>query len=105
MAAVDIYFNPFLPPSRLIRLSSPKLNYLIGAGAIILYADTYFTVFPTTDPMIVATFCTLTPWLTNIGFSLCFGTVGVKMWRVYYIFNDPSAKKKKVLGNSCYAMD
>lgn len=36
-------------------------------------------------------------WLAAIGFSLCFGTINTKMWRVYYIFNNPKpASKKKV---------
>ena len=32
---------------RLIRLSSPKLNYLIGIGAIVLYVNVYLFVIPT----------------------------------------------------------
>ena len=34
---------------RLIQLSSPNLNYLIGIGAILLYLDAYLLVSPTTD--------------------------------------------------------
>ena len=80
--------------SRLIKLASSKLNYLIGVGAIILYVDTFFFVIPTTDPDVVAVFCNLTPWLTAIGYSLCYGTILAKMTRVYYIFNSPSTNKK-----------
>lgn len=83
------------PPSpRLIKLASTKLNYLIGLGAIILYIDTVFFVIPTIDPIVVGVLCNLTPWLTAIGYSLCFGTILVKMARVYYIFNDPCTHKK-----------
>ena len=32
---------------RVIRLSSPNLNMLVGIGAIILYADIIVTVLPT----------------------------------------------------------
>ena len=78
---------------RLIKLASGKLNYLIGIGAIILYVDTFFVV-PVTDPDLARVFCNLTPWLTAIGYSLCYGTVLVKMTRVYYIFNNPTANKK-----------
>ena len=84
-----------LPP-RLIRLSSPNLNYLIGVGAIVLYTDVIFAVIPTTNPDVVAVICTLTPWLTAIGYSLCYGTVVAKMWRVYFIFNNPTPNRKKV---------
>ncbi len=42
---------------RLIRLSSPNLNYIIGGGAILLYAAVYLTVIPTTDRDIISATC------------------------------------------------
>ena len=33
-------------------------------------------------------------WLFTIGYSLAFGTVLAKMWRVYQIFNNPKLNKK-----------
>ena len=75
-------------------LASTKLNYLIIVGAIILYVDIIFTVVPSTDPIVVSFFCNLTSWLSAIGYSLCYGTILVKMTRVYYIFNNPTANKK-----------
>ena len=79
---------------RLIKLASAKLNLLIVIGAIILYINTIFFVIPTTDPDVVNVFCNLTPWLTAIGYSLCYGTILAKMARVYYIFNNPTPNKK-----------
>ena len=35
----------------------------------------------------------LHPWLYTVGYLLAFGTVLVKMWRVYYIFHNPVASK------------
>ena len=93
-------FSPSFPhPStrplfRLIKLSSPKLNYIIGIGAIILYLAGIVAVIPSTDPDAVAVFCNLTPWLAAIGYSLCYGTIVVKMARVYRIFTNPSTNKK-----------
>jgi len=78
-------------------LSSPNLNYLIGGGAIILYIDIYFFIIPTANPYAVAALCNLTPWLTALGYSLCYGTILAKMARVYYIFHNPVALKKKAL--------
>ena len=46
-----------LPFARLIRLSSPNLNYLIGSGAIVLYIDIYFFIIPTTNPKIIGILC------------------------------------------------
>ncbi len=42
---------------RLIRLSSPNLNYIIGGGAILLYGAVYLTVIPTTDRDIISATC------------------------------------------------
>ena len=42
---------------RLIRLTSPNLNYLIGVGAVVLYIDIYFFVIPSTDPVAVTVYC------------------------------------------------
>lgn len=82
------------PILRLVRLTSPYLNLLIGAGAIILYINICCTVVPSTNPNVVTVFCNLTPWLTAIGYSLCYGTIVAKMCRVYYIFNNPTSQKK-----------
>lgn len=81
----------------MIKLASTKLNYLIGIGAIVLYLDTFFFVIPSTSRDVVNVFCNLTPWLTGIGYSLCYGTILAKMARVYYIFNNPSTNKKVFL--------
>jgi len=42
---------------RLIRLTSPNLNYIIGAGATLLYLDICLNVVPTVDPDIVIIMC------------------------------------------------
>ena len=43
--------------SRLIRLSSPNLNYIIGLGAIILYLNVITLVIPTTNTDFAAVLC------------------------------------------------
>ena len=45
------------PTHRLIRLTSPKLNYIIGAGAVLLYLGIIIMVIPSTDPNIVKVLC------------------------------------------------
>ena len=79
---------------RLIKLASSQLNYLIAVGAIILYLDSVLFVIPSAGPNVVTAICNITPWLTAIGYSLCYGTILMKMARVYYIFNNPSVNKK-----------
>ena len=84
------------PPYRLIRMSSPNLNYLMTGGAIVLYMDVYFFIIPTINQQVVTALCNLTPWLTALGYSLCYGTILAKMVRVYYIFGKPTTQNKKV---------
>ena len=79
---------------RLIKLASYKLNYLIGIGACVLYINTILFVIPSTNPVVVSVLCNLTPWLTAIGYSLCYGTILSKTARVYYLFNNPKPSKK-----------
>ena len=38
----------------------------------------------------------VTPWLTSLGYFLCYGTIVVKMARIWYIFNNPLMRKKHV---------
>ena len=42
---------------RLIRLSSPNLNNIIGIGAVVLYVNVIALVVPTTDMQIAAVLC------------------------------------------------
>ena len=44
-------------PLRLIRLSSPNLNYIIGLGAIVLYLNVITFVIPTTNKDVAAVLC------------------------------------------------
>lgn len=42
---------------RIVRLSSPNLNLLVGIGAIILYMDIIITVIPTTSKVVNTILC------------------------------------------------
>lgn len=91
---VCLVFNFHYRNQTLIRLTSPNLNYLIGSGAIVLYVAIILTVIPARSAVFAGVLCNLRVWLTGFGLSLCYGTILVKMWRVYYIFSNPSAQKK-----------
>ena len=93
LAVLHVYLSPSIS-YRLIRLSSPNLNNIICIGAIILYLDMILLVIPSTDRTDVSVLCNLNPWFTAIGYSLCYGTIVVKMFRVYYIYSNPSPRKK-----------
>lgn len=55
---INTQFSSFISIiHRLIKLTSPNLNYLILAGAIVLYVDIYFFVIPSTDQLKVTINC------------------------------------------------
>ena len=57
---------PFNAWFRLIRLSSPNLNYIIGLGAIILYLNVIVLVIPTKNSDFAAVLCNVS---RNIAFD------------------------------------
>ena len=86
--------------NRIVKLSSPYVNVMIIAGAIVFYltvilfgVDENVASFSTVDGL-----CHARVWLCVIGFSLLFGTIFAKAWRIYYIFNHSRPNKKVVSG-------
>ena len=72
-----------------IKASSSRLNHFAYVGCYcILFALLAYTIVEafSTSPLATTVLCNFIPWLTSIGFSLVFGTVIVKTWRVYVIF-------------------
>ena len=74
---------------RLVKLGSPYVNIMIIAGAVVFYVtvilfgvDKNVASHSTVDGL-----CHARIWLVAIGFSLLFGTIFAKAWRIYYIFN------------------
>ena len=100
---------------RIVKLSSPNLNYLIIIGAGCLYVSVYMYVFVADRENIFdqTVLCNvskcfncqaiairlwyliqLREWLSSIGYDICFAVILAKTWRVYYIFTNPQSKKK-----------
>ena len=110
-------------PDRVLKLSSYNLNYLILFGSIVLYSCILLYVYMPSKVDLISEatavcnvsylFCfkkiminvilfflsnflpaKLRVWLFSLGYSVCFAVTLSKTWRVYYIFNDPSVRKK-----------
>ena len=83
---------------RLVKLGSPYVSIMIVAGAIVFYAIVIlFGVDENvTSHTIVDGLCHARIWLVSIGFSLLYGTIFAKTWRVYYIFSYTTASSKLV---------
>ena len=83
---------------RLVRLGSPYVNVMIIAGAAVFYlmvilfgVDENVASDSTVDGL-----CHARIWLVAIGFSLLYGTIFAKTWRIYYIFNHSKPNSKFV---------
>ncbi|XP_065899536.1 gamma-aminobutyric acid type B receptor subunit 2-like [Dysidea avara] len=96
-AIVCLVFNLWFREQKLVKLTSPYVNVMIIAGAVIFYitvilfgVDENVASFSTVDHL-----CQTKIWLVAIGFSLLFGTIFAKTWRIYYIFNHFNAMEMK----------
>ncbi|XP_078366097.1 gamma-aminobutyric acid type B receptor subunit 2-like isoform X2 [Oculina patagonica] len=106
MAAVGIicsasflYFNISNGKNRIIKMSSPKLNNIIILGCILCYASVVLLGLD-------ARFLTLKEYGNNcnartavlsVGFSLSFGAMFSKTWRVHKIFTAAKTLKKMAI--------
>lgn len=89
LAVAFLAFNLCYRRSKYIKLSSPKLNNMTVVGCLLVYlaivvlgldhgtlgSDTHFAVF-----------CTVRAFLLSGGFSLAFGAIFIKTYRVHHIF-------------------
>ena len=82
----------------MVKRSSPHVNVMIIAGAIIFYTtvilfgvDENIASFTVVDGL-----CHARVWLCVIGFSLLFGTIFAKAWRIYYIYSNSQMNKTVV---------
>ena len=78
---------------RIMQISRPRLNYLIILGALLFYITIILFAVPTRDRDVFHGIFKTTPWTIALGFSLCYGTIIMKMFRVYYIINNPLPNK------------
>lgn len=91
----SLTFSFIFRHKKLIQLTSPTLNYIIGIGAIMFYMSTYFFFYPRIPRSTLIVFCSVRSWLSTLGFTLTFVTVNLKMWRTYYIFHNPELSQQR----------
>lgn len=81
---------------RYIKMSSPHLNNLIIIGAMLTYTSVIFLGLNSrmTSINMFPYICAARAWLLMAGFSLAFGAMFSKTWRVHSIFTDITINKK-----------
>lgn len=77
-------------------MSSPHLNNLIIIGCMFTYSSVIFLGLDSQLSSVTAFpyICTARAWLLMAGFSLAFGSMFSKTWRVHSIFTDVKLNKK-----------
>ncbi|XP_068247776.1 probable G-protein coupled receptor CG31760 [Palaemon carinicauda] len=80
-----------LDSGSVVRAASPALLRMIILGAFFIYCTT-LVLYPI--PTIIT--CTLRVWLREVGFSLSYGALMLKTWRISVIFRVRSAKAVKI---------
>ena len=90
-------FNCYFRNKKVIKASSPHINNIIILGCVMSFLSITSYVLDTnysvpTDARHV--FCNSTLWLVFSGFTLSFGSLTIKTWRVYKIFQNPWSQRR-----------
>ncbi|KAF5284264.1 hypothetical protein FQR65_LT00265 [Abscondita terminalis] len=98
MASVFLAFNIKYRNQRYIKMSSPQLNNLIIIGCMLTYTSIVFLGLDSGLSSVDAFpyICTARAWTLMAGFSLAFGAMFSKTWRVHSIFTDVKLNKKVI---------
>ncbi|KAL0279151.1 UNVERIFIED_CONTAM: hypothetical protein PYX00_000765 [Menopon gallinae] len=88
---VIVFFTWKYGNVKVVRAASPVLLRFITLGAFFIYC-TPIVMYPTPN---LGT-CTLRVWLREIGFSLTYGALMLKTWRISVIFHVRSAKPIRI---------
>lgn len=77
-----------------VKATSPILNHLIFSGCYLFLLLVAVFIFQETFPSLVAAnrvaygiLCSVNYWCLALGFTLVFGTISSKTWRIYRIFS------------------
>ncbi|XP_024869295.1 gamma-aminobutyric acid type B receptor subunit 2-like, partial [Temnothorax curvispinosus] len=90
LASIFLAINIRYRNQRYIKMSSPHLNNLIIIGCMLTYSSVIFLGLDSQLSSVAAFpyICTARAWLLMAGFSLAFGSMFSKTWRVHSIFTD-----------------
>ncbi|CAB3378686.1 Hypothetical predicted protein [Cloeon dipterum] len=98
MAIIFLVINITYRNQRYIKMSSPYLNNMIIVGCMLTYLSVIFLGLDSqlTSVSSFPYICTARAWLLMSGFSLAFGSMFSKTWRVHSIFTDLKLNKKVI---------
>ncbi|XP_022088746.1 gamma-aminobutyric acid type B receptor subunit 1-like [Acanthaster planci] len=95
LACCFLIFNIHFKNRRMIKMSSPNINNLMLIGGMLAYVSIIFqgvdTAIASTDTFL--SMCKAKTWCLSTGFSLAFGSMFCKTWRVHKIFTNKTAMR------------
>ena len=99
-AVIVLVVNFMYRKHKVIKASSPYLNFAIALGCIMGFTTVLvisldsFKVHFHLSLSVFPFLCNIRVWLLTIGFTLAFGALFAKTWRIYVIFRNPWVKKR-----------
>ncbi|XP_071853304.1 gamma-aminobutyric acid type B receptor subunit 2-like isoform X2 [Apostichopus japonicus] len=107
MAIGFLTFNMKHRNQRYIKMSSPFLNNLIILGGILTYSSVFLLGMDRGtmgSSVSLANICKARAWCMCIGFTLSFGAMFSKTWRVHRIFTNIKMKRKVIKDHQLFAI-
>ncbi|XP_031554561.1 gamma-aminobutyric acid type B receptor subunit 1-like isoform X2 [Actinia tenebrosa] len=96
LSLLFLAFNIKYRHNSYIKSSSPCLNNVIIVGALLIYASVFSILLDSRvlSGKLLPYMCTITVFLLGIGYSLMFGAMFTKTWRVHQVLNKAYSKQK-----------
>nr|XP_006811891.1 PREDICTED: gamma-aminobutyric acid type B receptor subunit 1-like [Saccoglossus kowalevskii] len=92
-------FNIYNRKKRVIKMSSPNINNLICVGGGMAYASVILHGLGNNADSVKThdALCKISPWVFSLGFTIGFGALFAKTWRVHRIFTSKTTKRINIL--------
>ncbi|XP_071794546.1 gamma-aminobutyric acid type B receptor subunit 2-like [Asterias amurensis] len=106
LAVLFLGFNIWKRQHKQVKMSSPQVNNLIACGFIFAYLSV--VLLGIDNSMVgkdtLVSICVLRTWIISLGFTLSFGGMFTKMWRVYSIVIANKTKRKVIKDRHLFAV-
>nr|XP_006811622.1 PREDICTED: gamma-aminobutyric acid type B receptor subunit 2-like [Saccoglossus kowalevskii] len=101
-----LVFNCTNRKKRVIKMSSPNINNVMVCGCVLTYSSVVCFVLDrgllSRDGFLHV--CRARPWILSLGFTLAYGAMFSKTWRVYTVFTNKTPKRKAVKDQQLFTM-
>ncbi|CAG2254551.1 GABBR [Mytilus edulis] len=106
IAVVFLVINIIFRHHRYIKMSSPNMNNIIIIGCMVSYASVYLlgSEGGSMKRIHSSSLCVIRSWFLAVGFSLSFGAMFTKTWRVHAIFTNIKLNKKIIHDYKLFCM-